>query len=118
MMPVVCKKFDPSSRIIQLVHILCSCLTFEARDYVCTRIKEEFPQIDSDIAEHDSPYDDAHGGVIYWIHINYPEAYPFATGVIGFCGPWVMTAEEAKNLVDERPYLYQGRSLNLLVEGK
>ena len=97
---MVCRSFNPQSRIIQLVHIWCSCLTREAKDYVCRRIAAEFP---------DCPFGATSEEVLYWVNECHPEAYPYATGVIGFSGPWITTIAQARELVFQQPYLYQGR---------
>jgi hypothetical protein len=97
---MVCKSFNPQSRIIQFVHIWCSCLTREAADYVCRRIAAEF---------QDCPFGATSEEVLYWVNECHPEAYPYATGVIGFCGSWITTVAQARELVFQQPYLYQGR---------
>lgn len=96
---MVCKSFNPQSRIIQLVHIWCSCLTRETKDYVCCRIAFEFRISGTPTTEE----------VLHWVNVCHPEAYPYATGVIGFSGPWITTVAQARELVFQQPYLYQGR---------
>jgi len=44
---------------------------------------------------------------------RHPEVYPYATGVIGFSGPWIITIAQARELVFQQPYLYQGRRQSL-----
>jgi hypothetical protein len=95
---MVCKSFNPQSRIIQLVHIWCSCLSKQAADYVCRRIAAEF---------QDCPFGSTSEEVLYWVIISHPEAYPYATGVIGFSA-WITTVAQARELVFQKPYLYQG----------
>jgi hypothetical protein len=98
---IICKSFNPQSRIIQLVHIWCSCLSKKAKSYVSRRIAAEF---------RDCPFGATSDEVLYWVNAVHPEAYPYATGVIGFCSPWITTVAEARELVFQQPYLYQGHS--------
>jgi len=96
---MVCKSFNPQSRIIQLVHILCSCLTRETSDYVLFRIAIECS---------DCPWPATYYEVLDWVDLVHPEAYPYVIGVIGFSGPWITTIGDVKDLLSQRPYLYQG----------
>jgi hypothetical protein len=98
---MVCKSFNPQSTIIQLVHIWSSCLTREAKDYVLCWIAIELS---------DCPWPATYDEILDWVNVVHPEAYPYATGVIGFSGSWITTAAQAKELVFQRPYLYQGCS--------
>lgn len=97
---MVCKSFNPQSRIIQLVHIYCSCLTRQTKDYALCRIAIEFS---------DCPWPATYDEILDWVNVVHPEAYPYATGVIGFSSPWITTIADAKELLFQRPYLYQGR---------
>ena len=97
---MVCKSFNPQSRIIHLVHIWCSFLSKQAAAYVCRRIAAEF---------QDCPFGATSEEVLNWVNVFHPEAYPYATGVIGFSSPWITTVAQARELVFQQPYLYQGR---------
>lgn len=98
---MVCKSFNPNSRIIQLVHIWCSCLTQNTKDYVCREIRSEFLRYGCRESGSEE--------IINWVNRCHPEAYPYVTGVIGFATPWITTIAEARKLILERPYQYQGR---------
>jgi len=102
---IVCRSFNPHSRIIQLVHIHCSCLTRRTRDCVLRQVALEV--IGCSLQAYGTKtFSD---GVLLWIHEIHPEAYPYATGVIGFCSPWITTVDEVELLLSQKPYLYQGR---------
>jgi hypothetical protein len=104
---LICRSFDPASRIIQLVHIHSSCLTSPCRELVLRQIALEVMNVS--IQTFGFGTQTFFDSVLFWTHINHPEAYPYATGVIGFCSPWITTVEEVELILSQKPYLYQGR---------
>jgi len=102
---IVCKSFDSRSRIIQLVHIFCGCLTRRTRDLVLLQVCIDLNFECSYVFGTDAFSNE----VLSWIDFNHPEAYPYATGVIGYSSPWVTTYDEVQLLLSQKPYLYQGR---------
>lgn len=101
---IICRSFNPYSRIIQLVHIHCACLTRASRDFVLREIAIEFG-----ISIHDYGTRIFSDRVLQWIHYQHPEAYPYATGIIGYSSPWMTTLDEVQLILSQKPYLYQGR---------
>jgi hypothetical protein len=102
---IVCRSFNPHSRIIQLVHIHSGCLTRRTRDLVLRQVAIELIGCSLQTFGTSS----FSHGVLSWINENHPEAYPYATRVIGYSSPWVVSVDEVELLLSQKPYLYQGR---------
>jgi hypothetical protein len=102
---MICRSFNPHSRVIQLVHIYSSCLTRRTCDLVLRQVAIEL--IGCSIQSFGTR--SFSEGVLRWINEFHPEAYLYATAIIGFSSPWITTVDEVELLLSQKPYLYQGR---------